>query len=70
MLEQAAPLMVEVLTWKQRGTFMGMASLKGGSKEGAGGLCMHVVYLGYRGNAAIRLGFTSLGSPRLLGFSP
>lgn len=56
--------MVEILTWKQRGTFLGMASSKGGSKEGAGGLRMHVAHLGCRA----ALVSASLGSPRLLGF--
>lgn len=51
--EQAALLMLEILTWKQRGTFLGMVSSKGGSKEGAGELCMHVARLGCWGSAVV-----------------
>lgn len=47
-----------------------MASSKGGSEEGAGGLCVHVARLGRWSSTGVQLGSGSLSSPLLLGFSP
>lgn len=47
-----------------------MVNSKDGSKEGMGGLYMHLARQGCQGSAGVQLGSASLCSPLLLRFSP